>query len=270
MTAPLTGDGLHAPARILYVDGTAARDETAAALERVRADLSVEAVADGDAALSMLDRREYDCVVVAWRQSVEAGLAILRRVRSAYHEVPVVVDTSSESERATEDALRSGATDVVQTTPGCDGRSLLAARVCTAARGRRASRRATVAESQVRSLVDDVLDTCEEGLVVVDADGAVVWTNRAATDYFGFIREEVLGRPEQDLIAGAMTAAVTEGDAFAETLLSTAANGTTTEWTWKRGSDGENRRRLRHWCDRISTGAYTGGHVRHFVTVPST
>ncbi|MDG5778485.1 response regulator [Haloarculaceae archaeon H-GB2-1] len=253
---------------VLYVDDNPSIAElTADAMEQARRGLTVETAFDGESALSLLADADFDGVISDFLMPGMDGLELLREIRSDHPRLPFVLFTTEDARAVASDALEAGATDFMEKTTGTQQYELLANRIAMAVDARRATERASDADDLVHSFLDDVLDTCEEGLLVVDAGGDVAWANRAATDYFGLVRAEVLGRAEDQLVRGFMQSAVDDGVAFAETVLRTPADGSTTEWTWTRGSEPETTRALRHWRDPITSGRYGGGHVHHFVAV---
>jgi CheY-like chemotaxis protein len=49
-------------------------------------------------------------------------------------------------------------------------------------------------EGKYRSLIDDVLDTSDVGIFILDAEFKVVWINHSTEKYFGLKREDVIGK----------------------------------------------------------------------------
>ncbi len=54
-------------------------------------------------------------------------------------------------------------------------------------------------EEKYRSLLDDVIDSSDAGLFILDSDFIVVWVNQALERYFGLKREEIVGKKRGSL-----------------------------------------------------------------------
>lgn len=55
---------------------------------------------------------------------------------------------------------------------------------------------------QEKGFLENVLDTLQEGIVVVGVQGTVHYVNRAALDFFGFTRQELIGQRLSDQFPG--------------------------------------------------------------------
>jgi PAS domain S-box-containing protein len=118
------------------------------------------------------------------------------------------------------------------------------------------------------SLIDDVLDSADVGIFVLDEDYEVAWVNDATERYFGLDRERVLGRDKRRLIEGPVGSVVEEREAFAETVLATYDDNTYAEqFECHVTPEGEKERWLEHRSKPIDSGAYAGGRVELYYDV---
>lgn len=98
------------PIRILIVEDDEALRE--ALLDTaLMAGLAASGAADGSAALARLKDERFDLVISDIQMAPMDGHALLREIRAADRELPVVLMTAHESIRSAVDALRDGATD---------------------------------------------------------------------------------------------------------------------------------------------------------------
>jgi two-component system, chemotaxis family, chemotaxis protein CheY len=91
---------------------------------RLRAfeDFEVAEAVDGNEALAMLKRNHYDGMVVDWQMPGHSGLEIVREIRKAGIDMPLLMVTGeSEKERVVE-AIQAGVTDYL--IKPFDGQSL--------------------------------------------------------------------------------------------------------------------------------------------------
>ncbi|MDS0474048.1 PAS domain S-box protein [Natrinema sp. 1APR25-10V2] len=123
----------------------------------------------------------------------------------------------------------------------------------------------TVAES----LVDDVLDTADVGVFVLNEDFEVAWINDTLERYFGFNRERILGQDKRELVRDQITPMVDDGEQFAETVLATYEENTYAERFECHMTAGEDRdaRWLEHRSKPITSGAYAGGRVELYYDI---
>ncbi|MFC6989771.1 ATP-binding protein [Haloplanus sp. GCM10025708] len=128
-----------------------------------------------------------------------------------------------------------------------------------AARRRELERR----EARYRSITEDVLDASDVGLVIVDADGDVVWINDRAVGLFDVDREDALGTDERTLLDD-----VSRQFAHPERFQARVRDGDTERFQCqlRSGSD-DDPRWLEHWSRPIETGLYEGGRIDHYADV---
>ena len=65
---------------------------------------------------------------------------------------------------------------------------------------------------QEKGFLENVFDTLQEGVVVVGAGGTIHYVNRAALDFFGFTRSELIGQSLVDQLPGMAWEEITRGN----------------------------------------------------------
>ncbi|WP_323674220.1 PAS domain S-box protein [Halorubellus sp. PRR65] len=125
-------------------------------------------------------------------------------------------------------------------------------------------------EERYRSMTEDVLDSSDVALFVLDADGDVVWVNEAVADYFGVDRDAIMGRPKREVLSET-AAAVAEPTRFRERLEAVYdADGSRGEERFEchvLPGDGREERWLEHRSRPIESGLYEGGRIEHYTDV---
>ena len=124
-------------------------------------------------------------------------------------------------------------------------------------------------ERKYHSLTDDVLDTTEVGIFILDAAFNIVWVNRTMGRFFCFERDEVIGKPKRDLIRQSIARIFEDPDGFARKVLATYDNNTYSEKFECHVLAGEGReeRWLQHWSQPVRSGLYAGGRVEHYYDI---
>ncbi|MEM7394121.1 MAG: ATP-binding protein, partial [Verrucomicrobiota bacterium] len=124
-------------------------------------------------------------------------------------------------------------------------------------------------EEKYRSLTNDVLDSSAVGLFILDERFNVVWANQAVGLFFGFEREETIGKDYRDLVKGTMKQVFEQPDIFADAVLSSFRNRTHIEHLDLKTvtHDDFKERWLDHWSQPIRSGLYAGGRIEHFADI---
>ncbi|MDD3546465.1 MAG: PAS domain S-box protein, partial [Kiritimatiellae bacterium] len=127
----------------------------------------------------------------------------------------------------------------------------------------------TESEKKYRSLTDDVLDTTEVGIFILDSAFNVVWVNRTMGRFFGVERDAVVGRPKRTLIKSRLARIFEDPAGFAAKVLATYDDNTYTEKFECHVLAGEGReeRWLQHWSQPVRTGLYAGGRIEHYYDI---
>lgn len=79
----------------------------------VQAGYQVSTAADGEQALAVLEERPHDLVITDMKMPGMSGLELLRRLRTDYPEVPVILVTAYGTVETAVEAMKSGAFDYV-------------------------------------------------------------------------------------------------------------------------------------------------------------
>ncbi|MEA3283225.1 MAG: PAS domain S-box protein, partial [Euryarchaeota archaeon] len=132
--------------------------------------------------------------------------------------------------------------------------------------GRKAAEGALLeSEEKYRSLMDDVLDTSDVGIFILDDEFNIIWINRSTEKYFGLKREDVLGKDKRQLIHK-ITDIFEDPETFKQKVVATYDNNTYIENFECHVLPGEDRKEywLRHWSQPIRSGLYKGGRIEHY------
>ena len=167
--------------RILIVDDDVVdRMALRRALARSGVDVNIDEAHGALEALSTVPRSDYDCVFLDYHLGDGNGLSVLRGIRGAGIEVPVVMLTSQGDESVAVELMKAGAADYVvksALTPEHIGRSLLYAvslgKAQVAAKQAQAELRATAERLRMATTAADI-GTWDLNL----ATGAMVWDDR--------------------------------------------------------------------------------------------
>ncbi len=124
-------------------------------------------------------------------------------------------------------------------------------------------------EEKYRSLLDDVIDSSDAGLFILDSDFKVVWVNQALERYFGLKREKVVGKNKRQLIQEQIKYNFEDPEGFAERVLATYDNNTYAEKFECHMRFGNKRedRWLEHWSRPIRSGLYSGGRIELYYNI---
>ncbi|AUX10273.1 signal transduction histidine kinase with PAS domain [Halalkaliarchaeum desulfuricum] len=172
--------------RILHVDDDVNFAElTATFLEREDDRFAVETATSASEGLEVIADTEVDCVVSDYDMPGRNGIEFLESIRERSSELPFILFTGKGSEEVASDAISAGVTDYLQKERGTDQYAILANRIKNAVEGRRAR------IQRERQL--DAIETAQEGISILDANGVFIFVNEAYADLYGYEREEMIG-----------------------------------------------------------------------------
>ncbi|MFB6098068.1 MAG: PAS domain S-box protein [Salinibacter sp.] len=125
------------------------------------------------------------------------------------------------------------------------------------------------AEARYESLTEDVFEKLPGGVLVLDADFEVVWTNEAVERFFGLDREEMIGSNKAQLVESTLKPIFEEPDRFAKTVLATYEDNTHANKFECHVRPGPHReeRWLQHQSHPIRHGRYDGGRVEVYTDI---
>jgi len=143
-------------------------------------------------------------------------------------------------------------------------------------------------EERYRSMTEDVLDSSDVALFVLDANDDVVWVNEAVETYFGVDRDALLGRPNDEVFAETARA-VADPERFRERLETVGNANAASEASAVSGAnpasdvtaggrrdrfechvlpdEGREERWLEYRSQPIESGLYEGGRIEHYTDV---
>ena len=121
-------------------------------------------------------------------------------------------------------------------------------------------------EGKYRSLIDDVLDTSDIGIFILDVEFKVVWINHSTEKYFGLKREDVIGKDKRQLIRKRIKDIFEDPETFKQKVSATYDNNTYIEnFEFHVLPDKERKEYwLEHWSQPIRSGLYKGGRIEHY------
>ncbi len=124
-------------------------------------------------------------------------------------------------------------------------------------------------EEKYRSLIDEVIESSNVGLFILDANFRIVWLNKALERFFGLKREEVIGKDKRQLIQEKIKYIFEDPDGFADRVLSTYDDNTYIEnfECHVLPDPGREECWLEHWSQPIKLGLYTGGRIEHYYDI---
>jgi PAS domain S-box-containing protein len=183
------------PIDVLYVAADRhAGERVVAALERESPRLSGTVARGADDAIDRLEQSPttFGCVLAEYDLAGTTGLQVLRTVRDADDDLPVIllVDPSAVDQRVTNDALDHGVTDVarIRSGDGLDAPGLLANRVCNAADAARTA----IDVDETTDRLDGLRTQPLVGTFLVQ-DGEIRTVNRTLANWFGYTPDELAG-----------------------------------------------------------------------------
>ena len=123
--------------------------------------------------------------------------------------------------------------------------------------------------SRYQTLTDDVLESMDVGVFILDSDFTVEWANSAVADYFGLSRNNIIGRDKRQLLSESIHKVVDDGEEFEERILSSYADNTYEQEFELRITPGKEReeRWLAHWSKPITDGEFAGGRIEHYTDI---
>lgn len=159
-------------------------------------------VDDRDGFVAALAEFEPDIILADYKLPAFNGLDALRLARAEQPHVPFIFVSGAMGEEFAIDMLHQGAADYVlkshlsKLVPAVN-RALLDADE----HRRRKYAEAALKESEER--FRNMAESAQDGIVIVDADGAVTFWNAAAERMFGYAQHELLGRNMQETVVPA-------------------------------------------------------------------
>ncbi|WP_435073443.1 PAS domain S-box protein [Halorubrum sp. HHNYT27] len=184
--------------RVLHVDDDPDLSAmTGSFLEREDDRITVETALNATAGLERLESEGIDCVVSDHDMPGPNGIEFLELVRERDSTLPFILYTGKGSETVASEAISAGVTDYLQKSGGTEQYEILANRIVDAVMKRRAEREAERIQTQLRAITDNSMD----GIVTIDADSTIQFSNPAIERLFGYDPSELVGEPLSTLMA---------------------------------------------------------------------
>jgi PAS domain S-box-containing protein len=178
--------------RILCVDDEPAILELSKLFLEQTGTFSVDTAESAADAIQVLSSTPYDAVVSDYQMPGMDGLALLREIRTVYGDLPYILFTGRGREEVVIRAIDCGVDFYLQ--KGGDQKAQyaeLAHKLKKAIDRRRAWESVRASEEKYRELVENANNI----ILKCDRDGNITFFNEYAQKFFGFTREEILGRP---------------------------------------------------------------------------
>lgn len=166
--------------RVLHVDDESDLLEvTARFLEKEDPRLSVHTATDVENALSRIKEDEISCVVSDYDMPQRNGLEFLELVRDHFADLPFILYTGKGSEEIASKAISAGVDDYIQKEPTTDQYAVLANRIVSLVRSRRAENAVKRTEERYHNLVD----TAPVPIMLFNEAGRAVYLNNSAVSF---------------------------------------------------------------------------------------
>lgn len=142
--------------RILHVDDDKSFAKLCAdQLQRIDARFKITTVSKVSAAMQVLAKQDFDCIVSDYDMPDTDGIEFLKLVRGENKELPVILFTGKGSEEVASEAIAAGVTDYLQKGGGLERYELLANRITNAVQQYRARHQAEQI-NRIRRVLRDV------------------------------------------------------------------------------------------------------------------
>ncbi|MFC4542032.1 PAS domain S-box protein [Halosolutus amylolyticus] len=117
--------------------------------------------------------------------------------------------------------------------------------------------------------ITDVLDEANIGVVVLDDEFQIAWTDEKIAEYLGLDRDALVGRDKRRVVNETMKHRFADPERFAETVLATYDDNSYTERFECRvtADDGRDGRWLEHYSRPIESGQYGGGRIELYYDI---
>ena len=172
---------------ILYIYNNCDYAETIKTfIEQENDQLKIETASSVSDGLNQLADTNFTAVVCDYNMSEQNGIEVLKTVRKDYPDLPFILCTGKGSEDVASDAISAGVTEYVQKDTTKSHFKVFANRIETVVEGTRS-------EQQHEKLVE-AIETANEGIATLDADGYHLSVNQAYADIYGTTPQNLVGK----------------------------------------------------------------------------
>jgi PAS domain S-box-containing protein len=168
---------------VLYVDDEPMLLELAKIFLEQTGDFRVDTLTSAPAALDILDRTSYDCIISDYQMPVMDGIVFLKTVRSRGNALPFIIFTGKGREEVVIEALNSGADFYLQ--KGGDPKAQFAELAHKI--------RQAIGIRRAQKTMQDLVQGAPIPEFVIDASHRVIFWNRALEEYSGIAASDIVG-----------------------------------------------------------------------------
>ena len=168
---------------VLYVDDEPMLLELAKIFLEQTGDFRVDTLTSAPAALDILDRTSYDCIISDYQMPVMDGIVFLKTVRSRGNALPFIIFTGKGREEVVIEALNSGADFYLQ--KGGDPKAQFAELAHKI--------RQAIGIRRAQKTMQDLVQGAPIPEFVLDASHRVIFWNRALEEYSGIAASDIVG-----------------------------------------------------------------------------
>ena len=140
-----------------------------------------------------LQQNEYEIILADYRLPMYDGMSALRLAREVCPDIPFIFISGTMGEEAAVEALTQGATDYVL-KPGLMRLGPAVERALRESEQRREHRQAERALAESEAKMRGILNSVDEGFIVIDREYRILSANRAFCTQVGLREDQVIGR----------------------------------------------------------------------------
>ena len=183
---PNAGAPVLAPLRLLLIDDNPHdRDLATRALSQHYGSVNIALARDAQELEQAVAQGAFDAAIIDYELRWTSGIEVLRKIKRARPECPVLMFTGSGSTEVAVEAMKEGLDDYVTKTPKHYGRLPYA---LEAALDRHSAERA-------RAQLAAVVESSDDAIIGMTLEGTVTSWNGGAARLLGYASSEILGQP---------------------------------------------------------------------------
>lgn len=198
------------------------------ALKKSGLDYEVTVNHNTEEVLRLAAKEKFTCIFLDYLLPGSDGLAVLKKIRAAGVNTPVVVVTSQGNEKIAVEMMKNGALDY--TTKEEITAERIASLVHTAKLLQKSELEKEQAQTSLREsqqLLANIFDSSGVGMLLIDAKGLIRRANKAFIDYTAVEHDGIINRPFDDLFSQKLLVSDLLANANQNYEFSTDVNGET-------------------------------------------
>ena len=226
----------------------------------------VDRLSDG---LKHLSGKDVHVVLLDLNLPDSKGFDTFKKVYAKVPEVPIVIFTGLKDNKIAIECVRRGAQDYL--VKGKVDGDLASRKLLYSIERKKARKALQESEGRYRSLINDVLDTSDVGIFILDAEFKVVWINHSTEKFFGLKREYVIGKDKRQLIRKRIKDIFEDPETFKQKVFATYDDNTYIENFECHVLPDKDREEywLEHWSQPIRSGLFKNGRIEHYSNITS-